>query len=122
MVEQFDEKPSFDISEIEAEYADSPDILDEIFVIFESETPDRLERLSSGAETGDAAVVQKAAHSLANTSGTLRAERALTLARATEASARAGDIPTMRERAQLLGEEVREILDQIEARQQSKAT
>jgi HPt (histidine-containing phosphotransfer) domain-containing protein len=119
MIEQFKETAPFNISAIEAQYADAPEILEEIFSIFESETPERLENLETGAEAGNPKQVQKAAHSLANTSGTLMADRALKLARATEAAAREGELAAMRERAKLLAEEVRGILAQIESRKSS---
>lgn len=116
MVESSDELAPFDVSALEQEYADAPDILTEIFTIFAEETPERLEMLRSGIRESDAARVKKAAHSLANTSGTLRAERALWLARSTEAAAREEDTAAMTEHAERLIEEASQILEQIRAR------
>ncbi|NBF40209.1 MAG: hypothetical protein GVY14_07320, partial [Spirochaetes bacterium] len=66
---------------------------------------------------GDAAAVKKAAHSLANTSGTLMAQRALALARATESAARDENFDEMRSQAELLRDEVEQILHQIRSRE-----
>ncbi len=72
--------------------------------------------LRDGIADGDAAAVKKAAHSLANTSGTLMAQRALTLARSTESAARDENFDEMRKRAELLRDEVEQILEQIRSR------
>ena len=110
------QQPPFDRAALEAEYADAPEILEEIFSIFVEETPQRLQTIRDGIAEGDAAAVKKAAHSLANTCGTLMAERALSLARATEAAARDEDLDAMRDRAELLMDEVEQILKQIRGR------
>ncbi|NBB90943.1 MAG: hypothetical protein GVY23_07015 [Spirochaetes bacterium] len=109
--------PPFDLAVLEAQYADAPEILEEIFSIFLEETPQRMEMLSTGLAEDDTAVVTRAAHSLANTSGTLRAQRALALARATESAARDGDLEAMQNRAESLMSEVKQVLDQIRARE-----
>ena len=111
-----DQQPPFDIAALKAEYADAPEILEEIFSIFLEETPQRLQMLRDGIADGDAARVKKAAHSLANTSGTLMAQRALTLARATESAARDENFDEMRSQAKLLRDEVEQILEQIRSR------
>jgi HPt (histidine-containing phosphotransfer) domain-containing protein len=115
MADTFEQYPPFELSRLEREYADAPDILSEILAIFTEETPERLHMLREGIREDDPARVQKAAHSLANTSGTLMAERALKLARATEESARAADLPTMRKRAEILAAEIERMRDQIES-------
>ena len=115
--ERADGTPPFDLAALEAEYADAPEILEEIFSIFLEETPQRMEMLSTGLADDDAAVVTRAAHSLANTSGTLMAQRALALARATESAARDGELEEMQNRAELLMSEVEQILDKIRARE-----
>ncbi|MFP4373072.1 MAG: Hpt domain-containing protein [Spirochaetaceae bacterium] len=114
--ENTDEEPSFDIAALEAEYADDPDILEEIFSIFLEEAPQRLQMLRGGIAEENAAAVKKAAHSLANICGTLMAERALSLARATEAAARDEDIGEMRACAEPLSAEVEQMIGQIRRR------
>ncbi|MFO7780106.1 MAG: Hpt domain-containing protein [Spirochaetia bacterium] len=110
------QQPPFDIAALEAQSADAPEILEEIFSIFLEETPERLQMLRDGIADGDASRVKKAAHSLANTSGTLMAQRALTLARATESAARDENFDEMRTQAELLRDEVEQILEQIRSR------
>lgn len=117
MSDDFDELAPFNLAKLEDEYSDAPDVLEEITSIFCEEAPQRLELLQSGVSNSDAGQVQKAAHSLANTTGTLMAERALALARATEESARAGDLERMNQRAESLASEVSSILEQMNSRQ-----
>jgi HPt (histidine-containing phosphotransfer) domain-containing protein len=116
MEERFDQLASFDLGRFEQEYAEAPDIMAEILSIFTAQTPQRIEMLEEGLREQDPGRVATAAHSLANTTGTLMAERALTLARATEAAARAEDDELMAHRGRELLEEVRGILRQIHAR------
>lgn len=111
-----DKQPPFDLAALQAEHSDAPEILEEIFSIFLEESPQRLQMFREGIAEGDAAAVKKAAHSLANTSGTLMAQRALELARSTESAARDEDIDEMRGRAELLMGEVEQILEQIRSR------
>lgn len=116
MAQNTHEQASFDLAALESEFADAPDILEQILSIFLEETPQRLQMLREGIAEGDAAAVRKASHSLANTSGTLMAQRALTLARTTEAAARKEDLDEMRAQAELLMGEVEQILEQIRSR------
>lgn len=116
MDDRLHELAPFDLGRFEQEYAEAPDIMAEILSIFTEETPGRIEMLEEGLREQDAGRVAKAAHSLANTTGTLTAERALTLARATEAAARAEDHELMAARGRQLAAEVRGILREIDAR------
>jgi HPt (histidine-containing phosphotransfer) domain-containing protein len=116
MAERFDDLPPFDVGQFEQDYSDAPELMNEIFSIFVEETPDRLEMLEEGIREGDAARVKKAAHSLANTTGTLGAKRALTLARQTEAAARGEDYELMQSLGEALAAEIRGILQQVDAR------
>ncbi len=118
--ETWDDRPSYDLSALVAEYRDEPEMLSEVLGIFLEEAPQRVEAIRVGLEEGDSARVQKAAHSLANTTGTLGAERALRLARATEESAREGDPEEMSRRGRFLVGEVEEILRQIRVHQSSE--
>ncbi|NBC28996.1 MAG: hypothetical protein GVY29_03275 [Spirochaetes bacterium] len=120
--ESWDDLPVYDLSALVAEYRDDPEILSEVLGIFLQEAPQRVEAIRAGLDAGDSTRVQKAAHSLANTTGTLGAERALRLARATEESARAEDLEEMSRRGRLLLVEVEEILRQIRVHQSSSDT
>ncbi|MFP4638516.1 MAG: Hpt domain-containing protein, partial [Spirochaetaceae bacterium] len=79
-----DQDATFDIRRLEKDFADNPEVLEEILAIFAGEAPERLEVLKRGIESGDAEAVRTAAHSLANTTGTLMANKATSLARSVE--------------------------------------
>ncbi len=109
----WEDTPRFDISVLEQNFGDDPDVLESILQIFLEEAPQRVAAIRQGVQDGDHHAVKKAAHSLANTTGTLEAERALLLARATEEAARSADHALVTERAGLLLDEVERILSQI---------
>ncbi|MFP4011425.1 MAG: Hpt domain-containing protein [Spirochaetaceae bacterium] len=111
-----DQDATFDIRRLEEDFADNPEVLEEILAIFAGEAPERLEVLKRGIESGDAEAVRTAAHSLANTTGTLMANKATSLARSVEEAARAGDAEILRARGTRLVAEVSAILDQIATR------
>lgn len=115
MSESWEEVAPFDLSSLVAQYASAPDVLSEVLDIFLEEAPQRLESIRAGLEQDDPEKVKKAAHSLANTTGVLDAERALRLSRATEESAREGNGEEMSKRAEALIREVDDILRQIRA-------
>jgi HPt (histidine-containing phosphotransfer) domain-containing protein len=119
MSDSWEQVASFDLSSLVAQYDGAPDILSEVLEIFLEEAPERLASIREGLEQNDPAKVQKAAHSLANTTGVLNAERALRLARATEESAREESADEMSRRGRLLLREVEEILRQIRTYQDS---
>ena len=79
------------IADIVRAYAQSPDILAEIFSIFLKEAPERQAALAAAVQSDDLEAARSVAHSLANTTGTMKVVFALELARATETAARAGD-------------------------------
>ncbi|MFP4206248.1 MAG: Hpt domain-containing protein [Spirochaetaceae bacterium] len=111
-----DQDATFDIRRLEKDFADNPEVLEEILAIFAGEAPERLEVLKRGIESGDAEAVRTAAHSLANTTGTLMANKATSLARSVEEAVRQGDAETLRAHGTRLVAEVSAILDQIATR------
>ena len=92
------------------DYSDSPEILQEILRIFLDETPGRLEALRNGVQEDDRETVAKTAHSLANTTGTVRGETAMQQARDAEYAARHGSAEEMAEAVNALLEEVEQML------------
>lgn len=104
---------SFDLQELRANFDDAPDVLESIFDIFLEEAPARVEKIRQGLADEDVQAVREGAHSLANTTGTLQAERALRLARATESAARDADLQALHTRGGMLIQEVDNILTQI---------
>jgi HPt (histidine-containing phosphotransfer) domain-containing protein len=109
----WEDTPRFDISALVQNFGDDSEVLESILHIFLEEAPQRVAAIRHGVREGDHDAVKKAAHSLANTTGTLEAERALLLARATEEAARSADHALVTERAALLLDEVERILSQI---------
>ncbi len=78
-------------------YGDSPEVMREILRLYCDEAPRKLSAIEDGLARSDAEVVAKAAHSLANTSGTLQSKPAVRAARALEAAAREHDMSAARE-------------------------
>jgi HPt (histidine-containing phosphotransfer) domain-containing protein len=111
--EDWESVPPFDVQELRASFNDAPEVLESIFDIFLEEAPERVEKIRRGLADEDTETVRAGAHSLANTTGTLQAERALRLARATEAAARDGDLPALHAHGRSLLGEVESILGQI---------
>ncbi len=79
------------IEQVITAYESSPELLEEIFDIFTEDAPERLAALRQAATGADYAQARRAAHSLANTTGTLQCESALEAARHAEAAARSAD-------------------------------
>ncbi|TVR03004.1 MAG: Hpt domain-containing protein [Spirochaetaceae bacterium] len=90
------------IADIVRAYAQSPEILAEIFTIFLTEAPERQAALAAAVESDDFEAARAVAHSLANTTGTMKISSALELARATESAARAGDREALSEQSRKL--------------------
>ncbi len=79
---------SFDLERFIANYSDRPDILREILRLYREEAPERLQTIRNGIARPDYATVARAAHSLANTCGTLESLDGVREARALELAAR----------------------------------
>ncbi len=94
-------------------YAEHPEILAEVLNIFLSETPEKLASLHAAIEEKDLPAAVRVAHSLANTTGTLKADRALRAARAVESAARAGDVEAARAATDGLSSELDRVIEVI---------
>lgn len=105
----------YDFQALVEAYRDSPDILEEILSIFSEETPDRLASLKEAAASRDFATVQKVAHGLANTTGTLKADQALKTAREIETEARSEKSDNLEALVGHLESEIEEVLNRIAA-------
>lgn len=97
-------------------YSDSLDILEEILSIFSEETPQRIESLEKAAEEKDFESVHRIAHGLANTTGTLKADHALSTAREIEKLAREERDEGLRELVEKLSRQTNQVLHSIESR------
>ncbi len=81
----------YNIDDFVAVYAGDAEIIQEIIDIFLEEAPERLTALQTALASGSYDGVDRVAHSLANTSGTLKAELTLELSRAVENAVRTGN-------------------------------
>jgi HPt (histidine-containing phosphotransfer) domain-containing protein len=95
-------------------YQDDPEILEEILSIFLEETPERIEIIEGSIETKDFARITKAAHSIANSTGTLKASRSLHHARTLEQVSREENIEKVRETFPLLRENLNVLISEAE--------
>ncbi|TVR51927.1 MAG: Hpt domain-containing protein [Spirochaetaceae bacterium] len=94
-------------------YAEHPEILAEVLNIFLAETPEKLASLHKAIGEKDLPAAVRVAHSLANTTGTLKANRALRAARAVESVARAGDVEAARVATDDLSSELNRVIEVI---------
>ncbi len=113
MSESWEDESPFDLETLQRNFDDAPDVLESILEIFSEEAPARVEAIRGALDQPDFQAIKKAAHSLANTTGTLQAERALQLSRATEEAARREDAEQTVHRSSHLVDEVNHILEQI---------
>ncbi len=104
---------AFDLGSFAASYGDSPEIMREILRLYLDEAPQRLESMRKGLTERDFARVAKAAHSLANTSGTLQSDRAVRAARKLEEAARREDHESSKAAATALQSVVEAMLSDI---------
>ena len=104
----------YDFQTLVTAYGDALDVLDEIIAIFLEETPQRIEKLKGALEGRNFEALHRVSHGLANTTGTLRADNALKLAREIEAHARKQETDGVPALIDSLESEVNEVLRQIE--------
>ena len=69
-----------------------PDVLAEILTVFLTEVPRRIDRLTTAWRAGDAAEVQRAAHSLKGSSGNIGADALFEVCRQIDERAKAGEL------------------------------
>ena len=69
-----------------------PDVLIEILNVFLAEVPRRIDRLKAAWRDGDAAAVQRAAHSLKGSSGNIGADALAEVSREIDERTKAGDL------------------------------
>jgi HPt (histidine-containing phosphotransfer) domain-containing protein len=69
-----------------------PDVLSEILTVFLTEVPRRIDRLKAAWRLGDAAEVQRSAHSLKGSSGNIGAEALFDVCRQIDERAKARDV------------------------------
>jgi PAS domain S-box-containing protein len=94
-------------------YAENPAVLEEILRLFAEEAPERLRAIEVGLARGDFKEIADAAHSLANTCGTLQSDAGTAAARELEAAARADDGSGCSNALSRLSPAVESVLDAI---------
>ena len=72
-----------------------PDVLAEIFNLFLSDVPKRIDALRAAVQSGDAARVQRTAHSLKGSSGNIGARAMHEVCRQIDEGAKEGDLHTL---------------------------
>lgn len=105
----------FALDAFRSAYGESPEILREICEIYREQAPQRIETIRRGIDASDFPEISKAAHSLANTSGTLKYDDAVVVARELEEAARNADLAACRASAIRLIPMIEEMLSAVVA-------
>jgi HPt (histidine-containing phosphotransfer) domain-containing protein len=106
---------AFTLDEFTKAYGDNPEILREIFRLYLRQAPERIATIREGLRHQDFSLISAAAHSLANTSGTLKSRSAVAAARALETAARSEEPEACRREADRLESTVEEIVRAVAA-------
>jgi HPt (histidine-containing phosphotransfer) domain-containing protein len=93
-----------------------PDVLAEIFNLFLDEVPKRIDVLRSAVKSGDAAKVQRAAHSLKGSSGNIGARAMHDVCRQLDERAKDGDLDTLQPLLDALVSEYQKVETEIRRR------
>lgn len=109
------------IARMKQTYESASELVDEILDMFVADAPERIAALQQAVGAADYETARRAAHSLANTTGALRCERALKAARDTETAARGEDCDALTRAAAALTTAVEEILSAIETHRSGPA-
>ena len=103
---------SYDLERFRSAYRENPDIMREILRLYREEAPQRLEAIRRGLGESDFDRIAGAAHSLANTRGTLQCPEAVSSAHTLEEAARRRDAPACTRELDRLEAFVREVVRQ----------
>ena len=88
-----DDLPSiFDLDDALEKVGGDKEILEEILVVFSESYPDQLKELKNAINSGDAPIVERAAHTLKGSVGTFSAKKALETALRLETMGRDGKL------------------------------
>lgn len=103
----------YDTAEFLEIYGDDEELKGEIIAVFTSETPGKLERIKQAEQDENWEELARAAHSLANTAGTMRSETMLSTCRELEAAARSGEEAKARELCEVVQTGFADILEKV---------
>lgn len=104
---------SYDVEPFRDAHRQNPDIMREIMRLYREEAPQRLETVRQGLAGSDFDAIAGAAHSLANTSGTLQCPEAVSAAHALEEAARRADAEACRGEFDRLEPLVSEVVERL---------
>lgn len=110
---------AYDLAPFIANYEENQSVLREILRLFREEAPARLRTIEKGLADADFAPIAEAAHSLANTCGTLQSQDGTLAARQLETAARAGDAEGCNHALAELSGAVQEVLSAIDEFEQT---
>lgn len=108
------EEPMYDLSPFVRNYQENTAVLQEILRLFREEAPLRISTIEEGLARDDFKTVAEAAHSLANTCGTLQSDGGTLAARQLETAARGSDPDGCNQALAALSREVQAILSAID--------
>jgi HPt (histidine-containing phosphotransfer) domain-containing protein len=90
-----------------------PDVLKEVLELFLEDVPRRIERIRSSWQTGNAAELHRAAHSLKGSAGNIGAHELLDVCRQLDDLGRAGDVTGARPLIEALDAAYARVVEQI---------
>ena len=104
---------SYDVEQFRNTHRQNPEVMREIMRLYREEAPQRLETVRQGVAGSDFDAIAGAAHSLANTSGTLQCPEAVAAAHALEEAARRTDADACRREYERLEPLVGEVVERL---------
>lgn len=104
---------SYDLEAFRSAYRENREIMREIMRLYRDEAPQRLDTIRQGLASDSFDEIASAAHSLANTSGTLQCPDAVAAAHALEEAARRADADACGSELERLERFVGEVVGQI---------
>ena len=90
-----------------------PDVLTAVLQLFLADVPTRVERLTDALNSGNAAAVQRAAHSLKGSSGNIGARAMYDVCRRIDEAANAGDLAGVKPLLEALATELAKVEAEI---------
>jgi len=109
-----DDQVPYSLESIRREFPEGDEIFPQIIRIFLDEISGKMDRLAEANRTVDIAGIGKIAHSLANSTGAVRAYAALELSRALERKARLGESAAIGPIIAQLSREIAEVITVLE--------
>lgn len=103
-------RAAYSIDTFRSQFSGGEEVFQQVIAIFLNDVPGKLELLTEACREGNRDGAGRLAHSLSNSTGAVRAFRALELSRNLERLAKQGDPAQMKEFAAELSEAIEEVL------------